>query len=320
MARIIRIKSTLLNDGVWAGQLLTPGAYHEIDQREIQLWTSDPAVFASVGNGELVINKGADTVDDIADPIEAWNWLLGDELPRSDLDNTKIAVHNSPKPYVPGKEIFAVWTGAGDDLTSSPSGINEGPMLSFHLVPQTGSPYTPQVKSIDVRFDPIHGKVWIHEAYLSVANGGIGDYVDAAIIASATPLQTVTNLSVYVENNIVKPAFGSPSNATHGFAGSPVLIPRSFSKDGDWDYDGKNLIPNYLGTGKYQISTIDTIVHKYFNKLPCHGTFPFFSMTSDETALLPQGYFIRINAHNISNTTWDAHIIMEIYRERTYIP
>lgn len=129
------------------------------------------------------------------------------------------------------------------------------------------------------------------------------------------------NLDLIIENNWVKPAPDGPGTGTHGFAGSPRLIPRTYSKDGDWDYDGTSLIPNMIHTGNYRISDIEQHVHKYINRIPLVGTtnthVPF---SSDDTSLLPVGYFIRVKCVNASNSSWKATVFMEIYRERTHVP
>ena len=137
----------------------------------------------------------------------------------------------------------------------------------------------------------------------------------------ATPVQDAQNLDLVIEDDWIKYSPSGPGTGTHGFGGSPVLVPRSFSKDGDWDYDGTNLTPNFTSTGGFKISSIERNVHRYINKIPCCGSCPtYFSMSSDETTELPAGYFLRINVHNVSNGTWHADVIMEMYRERTHIP
>lgn len=247
---------------------------------------------------------------------------ISEDFPTSDLDGKKVAVHPSYKPKVDDGTTYAIWTGAGDDLSApSESNISDGDLLFFHMTPQTGSPLIKQTVTKDVKWDPAHGRVWLHEGYLKFANGGEGDYISADVVASATPLQTAANLELVVENNWVKYAVGSPNPATHGWAGTPVLVPRSYSKDGDWDYDGVNLTPNFTGTGGYKISDIERVVHRFVNKVPCYmDCATYFSMTSDETTEIPAGYFLRIHARNESNTNWTACVLMEIYRERTYSP
>lgn len=278
------------------------------DNKYVEIWNdTEPTVCPENNNHDIDTEK---TVI-----VET----LTQELPLSDLDEKKLAVHPSYKPKG-DLQNYAVWTGAGDDMEASPHGLGDGPLLHFVMTPQSGSPPPIQEVEIDLEFDPAFGRVWVHEGYLQAINGGPGDYMESFVVARGTPVQTVANKILVIEDNWIKYAVGSPNPATHGWAGNPVLIPRTFSQDGDWDYDGINLTPNLTQTGDYKISTVDKTVHHYFNKISCCGTFPYFSMTSDETTEIPAGYFIRTIAYNVSNSSWHASIIIEIYRERTFLP
>ena len=315
MSRIIRVKNDSGSTDTWAGVELADQEYHTIEDIDIHTWTGDPDVFSAIGDGQLVVNKGADGTDDISDVIEAWKWLTGDILPRTDLDGIKLSVHSSPKPFVPGGRSYAIWTGAGDDIGGN--GIGEGPLLHFDCA--TGTPET----TIEVRFLPNEGRVWIHEGYLKFTDAGIGDHVSATVMGEATPLQQAANLDLIIEDNWIKYAPGGPGTGTHGFGGTPVIVPRTFSKDGDWDYDAvqQTLLPNATQTGNAKLSDIERTVHRYINKIPCYGTCSnYFTMSSDETTELPAGYYLKITAYNVSDTNWNASVIMEIYRERTVDP
>lgn len=237
------------------------------------------------------------------------------KFPLSDLDGIKLAVHSSPKPKVDGITTYAVWTGAGDDIENGILG--DGQLLEFDLV--TGK----ESDTVVAKFDPQFGRVFIHEGYARFENGGKGDYITAVIKAEATPLQTAANLDLILTENWIKYSPSGPGTGTHGFADLTKiqLIPRSFSKDGDWDYDGTTLTPNLAGNGSYKISDVVKVVHRYNNKIPCRGSSPtYFTMSSDETAELLKNYYIEITAYNKSDTTWYATVLMEIYRERTQVP
>ena len=315
MAKLIRVKNTGV-DATWVGQLIIQNAYHDLTEAEAYLWANDSTVFDGVAAATLVINNGSDTVDDLA-PFNGWEWLSGDEkLPISNLDGVKLAVHGSSKPYLEGRTTYAVWTGSGDNAMNGM--MCDGDILEFDLVPGKAE------HSIDVKHDQaMNGRVWIHEGYLKFENGGSGDYINAVVIAMETPLQTSVNLDLIVTDNWITYSTGGPGTGTHGFADADqiVLIPRTYSNDGDWDYDGTNLTPNFTNTGGYKMSDIERTVSKYMNKLPCRGTCNnFFSMTSDDTTELLQNYFLRITAYNTSDTTWFASAIIEIFRERTFNP
>lgn len=239
---------------------------------------------------------------------------ITEDFPLSDVGQ-KIAVHSSPKPNEVGKTSYIVWAGAGDDTVSDPNVLGNGDLLHFSLTPGTS------MVSKDMKFSSDFGKVWIHEPYLSYTDAGTGDYVQAFVVVEPTLLQTFVDKFLYVDNNWVKPVpLDGSITPTHGFAATPRLMPRTFSHDGDWDYDGTNLIPNYAGTGGYKISDIERYVHRFVNKLPVCGSNPYFALTSDESIELPSGYALRIECHNVSNTTWYASVFVEVYREMTNKP
>ncbi len=250
-----------------------------------------------------------DTV--ITDHVPLAEIIDAAQLPLSDIEGNPLAVHPSYKPHLVGGVTYAVWTGAGDDVVSNPPVLGAGELLQFKM--ETGT----EVLTKDIMFDPSFGRIWIHEAYLKFKDGGDGDYLTADVMAAATPLQTSVDLDLEMDGNCIKYAAGGPGTGTHGWAGTPNLVPRNFSLDGDWDFDGTNLTPNSGGTGGYNICNVDQSVHRYVNKIPTFGDSPYFSMSSDETAELLPGYFLRVNCHNISDTNWHISVIMEIYRERT---
>jgi len=232
-----------------------------------------------------------------------------ENFPMSDIDGgDKISVHASYKPKF-NKPTYSVWAGAGDNMDTGKLG--DGNLL--HINTEVGVP----VSSIDVKFHPDNGRVWIHEGYLKFNNGGLGDCVSADIISSVSMMQQSVELNCNIVDEWIVPA-NEIGSGTHGFASTPTLIPRSFSNDGDWDYDGETLSPNLDGTGGYKISSIEHIIHRFINKIPCFGNCDtYFSMSSDETIEIPQGYLLRITTTNGSDTVWNASMIMEIYRERT---
>lgn len=325
MARTITIHNVSGEEKTYSGQVIVDTETYTLATDEYITLQQNQTLFADVASGDVLVGDGT---SDFTDVTEGWAWLVGDSqtvtipaLSFSDIDEKKLAVHTSYKPKLPGVTTYAIWAGAGDDITASPGGgLGEGELLDFEMTPQTGSPPTTQIVTKDVKFHPAHGRIWLHEGYLRFSGGGHNDYITSDVVADATPVQTFVDKILYIEDNWIKYAVGSPNPATHGWGGTPVLIPRTYANDGDWDYDGVNLTPNFTGTGGYKISDIERAVHRYINRIPCCGDSPYFSMTSDETTELPAGYFIRIHAHNVSNTTWNASVLMEIYRERTHQP
>jgi len=315
MSRIVQVKNASGADGNWMGQTIIAGEYHDISSLSTE-WGDDDAVFASVANGDLVVNNGS---NDFTNVTSGWDWILGDTMPMSStIDGAKIAVHSSSKPEPEGITTYAVWAGSGDDLTETDEqlSLGAGDLLTFNMSYHADGPH---ITSKDVAFDPRHGRVWIHEAYLKFEGGGVPDYVDVETLAPPSPLQQAANLDLVVDANMcVTYSPSGPGTGTHGFAATPFLIPRPYAKDGGWNFDGVNLTPSMDDTGAYKISSIEKVVHKFFSKLPMHGTSStYFTMTSDETSELFAGYFIRISAYNNSNSDWTMSCIMEIFRERT---
>lgn len=305
----------------YVGQTIPSGSVYEIPQNELTAFKQSSSLFNDVIAGDIVINDGS---TDITDAHAAWTYLTSEVREVEIMQQTpalggKVAVHSSAKPTLAGIETFAVWSGAGDDL-NDPSIVGGGDLLQFQLT--IGTPEL--IK--DVHFNHAEfGRVWIHEAYMKFEDGGIGDYASAYMMSYPTQLQQAVNLDLILENDgtydWIKFAPGGPGTGTHGFAATPALVPRPFSKDGDWDYDETTgLVPNSSGTGYYKICVQEQPVSKYINKIPCFGTTStYFTMSSDETAEIRPGYFIRVKCKNASNSNWSLSVVMELYRQATVI-
>ena len=244
--------------------------------------------------------------------------IITSDLPKSKLEGNPLAVHASYKPIITESMTYAVWSGAGDDLTDDVNGCGNGPLLS--LESQLGTLHS----YIDIEFNRLYGRIWLHEAYLKFTNAGQGDYVEATVHAYPVPLQQSVSLDLVVTDNWISYAPGGPGTGTHGFADPTAitLVDREFNADGDWNYDETNgLTPVFDGTGRYKMSDIEQTVHKFVNKVPCFGDCAtYFSMSSDETTELQPGYFARFSMYNVSNTSWHASVIMELYRQKTFSP
>jgi len=314
--KIIRVKNTGV-DGTWLGQTILANQYYTLSATDHPVWKKSLTIFADVASGLLVVNNGTDIVDDFTDPLKGWDWLLDEQnFALSEIDGKKLAVHSSTKPLSNGTPIYAIWAGAGDDMITE--AICEGEMLQFILSPGLTS------KTIDVKFHKNNGRVWIHEGYLKFMGGGLGDYLDAEIIGEATPLQTSINLDLQIVNtDTIMYAAGGAGTGTHGWADASkiVLLPRSFSMDGEWDYDGVNLTPNLTNTGAYRIRTVEQAVHKFIHRISAYGDCnTYFGMSSNEASEVLPNYFCRIIAHNVSNSSWNANVLIELFRERTFNP
>lgn len=236
-------------------------------------------------------------------------------FPISDV-GTKIWVHSSPKP-VTDKTLYVQWVGTGDDVVNHVLGGNDESLMHIHCTPGQYIAYK------DMKFDPIFGQVFLHEGHLSWHNAGNQDHISADIMAEPTLVQPYANLNLVVDvDGWVRFSPDGPGTGTHGFAAIPHLLSRSFSMDGAWDYSpATGLTPSLTNTGAYKISIHEQPVHRFMNDIPVYGTNPMlFTLRSDESFLLPPGYFLRVNCHNVSNTEWHATVLVTVFRERTYQP
>lgn len=275
---------------------------------------ADEDVMMAVSEGKLMVSNAS---QDFTSPIDGWTYFLGDTMPRSSIEGNKISVHTSYKPDISGSTVYAVWSGAGDDMTDPINGNGTGPLLSLETV------IDQPTATIDVEFNPIYGRVWLHEAYLKFTGAGNGDSISSTIVSYPVNLQQFVNKDLIVTDGWIAYSPQGPGTGTHGFADANIsLIDRSFSGDGDWNYDSESgLTPNFTKTGNYKMSTEEQVVHRYVNNVPCYGDCAtYFSMSSDETTELLKGYFVRVTLNNNSNTVWHTCILMELYREMTYSP
>jgi len=277
--------------------------WSETDSKWLEIWSPTEPV-SYFDNSSHVIDR---TKTSIIETIE-------ENFPVSEIGK-KIWVHNSPKPIIPGKQTYAMWIGCGDDTTNHV--IGEGPLLKFNMT--IGTP----TQTVDAKFDPLFGQVYIHEGYVSWSNAGFGDYISADIVAEPSALQTSINLNLLVDAaGYVSYSPNGPGTGTHGFAATPQLLPRTFSHDGAWNYSPENgLTPNFSNAGDWNINVNEMTTHRFINKIPvCGSSGNYFRMVSNEAFLLPPNYFLRIKAFNNSNTVWNASVVVTCFRERTYQP
>lgn len=312
--RIITIRNLYTIERTYAGQSIAPGQTYTLQSDESEKFSRDSELFADIASGMVVVGNGETTFP----AFEGWGWLTGSRIDTkiiqaSDSQGNKVAVHASSKPMIAGKAFYATWVGAGDDPDTG--AIAEGDLLVFDI-PESQQDTT-QTKI--VKFHPSNGEVYLYDGYIKWQGAGVGDYCTVEVIAEATPLQTVANLDLIVENNWVK--YVGPGMGTHGFGGMPVLVPRAFSKDGDWDFSSATgLVPNFEGNGSFKISDIERTVHTFVNKMPLLGdSANYLELNSEESTFLPPGFYIKVNVHNASPGNVQATVLMYIYRQQTTI-
>lgn len=76
MNRIIKIKNNKSTVDIWIGYELQPDEYLLLDDESLkERAKQDDKVFIDIGTGDLLVNQGQDTTDDITNPLDGWNWL-----------------------------------------------------------------------------------------------------------------------------------------------------------------------------------------------------------------------------------------------------
>lgn len=309
MIRVIKVKNTTGSTGTWVGQQIADGAYYQLTVKDQLVWSNNSTVFIDVGNGNLVVNKGAEPADDIIDAVVGWQWLIAEDN-QVDTATGKHTVHESSRPQIPGKTFHTYWSGAGDDI-GTPA-IGKGNILTVDVL--SGD----TTKSVDVQFHKDYGAVYLHEGYIQWENAGWGDTVCVEIYASATPLQQSTNLDYTIDASVkIRAAAGGPGTGTDGLAGDPVFVP-SPTNTGWWDLVGGAPSFNATQTGVYDWYTIEILANRFMNEVPVYGSSSnYIMLQSADTTLLPSGYLIRITANNNSSTAWRTWMFMTLYRENT---
>lgn len=231
------------------------------------------------------------------------------DLPKNLTTGDKLVFHESSRPDTKDKQFISCWAGAGDDTVNHV--LWGGPLLGIENEVDVSS------KSVEARFDPQFGDVWVHEGYAMWENGGWGDELDVYVIAPGAPLQQVANLDLVVSANRVKYSQSGPGTGTHGFADTPAPVVMH-NDDGDWDLVGGSLQPNFAGTGEYCIFTDEKVANHFISRLPITGTnYSYTMLQSADSSVLPYPYFIRLQTTNNSNSAWKIWFFLTLYRERT---
>lgn len=222
---------------------------------------------------------------------------------------TKLAIHESSRPLIPGKKFQTYWTGSGDEMGT--------PIIGGGAVLTVETEVDEAITSVDVEFHPSFGDTYIHEGYVQWDNAGWGDCISVEVIAKATPLQQSTDLDYELDGYKIRYASGGAGTGTDGLNGTPVFV-LSSDTTGWWDLIDGSPSFNATQTGKYDWYTVEVPVSRFINKVPVYNSSSSYVMLqSADTTLIPPGYVIRISAFNSSNTVWKAWMLMTLYRERT---
>ena len=310
--KTITIKNMSGITKTYSGQTISNDETYMLSDDEHITFRHDNILYFDVASGLTQIGDGTSY---FTDGLAGWTWLTNDitevELTqRSDSQGNKIAAHVSAKPIINGKAFYATWTGAGDHVTTGQ--IAGGDKLTFSF--DAGINQVTRV----MRFHENNGDAYLFDGYIKWHGATVNDWIDVDICADGTALQQVANLDLIINGDWIE--YVGPGAGTHGFAATPILLPRSYSKDGEWDYSpSTGLIPNFTSTGGFKISTEIKTVHTFINNMPLlDAASDYMKFWSQESTLLPQGYYMdmRVNCPDgDGDLELSATILM--YRERT---
>lgn len=227
----------------------------------------------------------------------------------------KVRVLASHKPVIPGKEAYNYFTSRGDAGTV----ISRGTAMRLETVPGQ------EFSSADIHFstgsNPME-MIYLFGGGISWENAGWGDEISLELRTLATdvvPSGVAVSLGLPVvyalDGERIK--YAGPGQGTHALGGYPKWVP-NFNKSGYWDLDKATMsaVPAPQ-TGEFDWYITEQFVGHYVNAMSVYkeSAQPII-LDATEAAPLPYGMFIRLVAHNTSNTVWRVWAFMKLYRER----
>lgn len=96
------IKNPGSQSKVWQGKTIAPGEYYKLTNAELPSWIDDESVFQDIAYGFMIVAKAGDGTQDVVNPLEGWNYLIG---------NVPAEVHNTSYAFADkitkdGKKLF----------------------------------------------------------------------------------------------------------------------------------------------------------------------------------------------------------------------
>lgn len=273
---------------------------------------ADYAEFVSSYKPAIDANPPAD-VTHVLDPI------TGNAVPSWKEPVTgdgKHRVLSSHKPIISGKEAYNFFTSRGD------AGLALGSGTSLRIETASGTEWS----SVDVHFstdvNPSEA-IYIFGGGISWENAGWGDEISLELRTSATPVVPAVvasgmGLPVVYTLDGTKIKYVGSAQGSHALGGYPRWVP-TFNKTGYWNLDKVAMaaIPSVSGTGDFDWHTTEQFIGCYVQNMAVYKDSPQpIIIDATEAAPLPYGVFVRLVAHNISNTAWKIWAFMKMYRER----
>jgi hypothetical protein len=210
-------------------------------------------------------------------------------------------------PFHKDKKFFAQFRGYCDDVASGARNTGGNPLLLNVLS-------TDQKKSVDMRYLNREEDIFLAQGWLGWENAGWGDSVSYSVMAEATPVAPQAGGDYSLDGDRL---LYSPGGGTHAIAGNVTLVTSRFRR-GYWDLNNDGgLTPNPAQKGKFDIFTREVLVEQYVDRFLVYGSSGLMSITGDNVARVPPGYFVRVTANNESGTDWKVWGNLLFYREKT---
>ena len=86
--KTIKFKNNTGDSDSWVGQTIEDGEYYQPGELELPRWKENLKVQQDVSFSKLVVNSGADVVDDILDPVLGWDWVK--DVPPTNDENVPL--------------------------------------------------------------------------------------------------------------------------------------------------------------------------------------------------------------------------------------
>lgn len=234
---------------------------------------------------------------------------------RIDLDN-KTLIHETSKPL----GAFTYFTSAGDDIENKRDVGNGDLMTIEHDLEDL------MEQSIYVDLNIKENRTWIHEGYVIWKNAEF-DLITMSIVPRLTSYTEDSNTNyTLLPNGLIIPANGDGNISINNIQLVEVTIQESDKKrppafwDASYNYDTHefyNIIPNFNGTGCYNMFGTEIDFVKFVNKIMFVDS-GFILLQTADAAEIGEGCRFKFKINTVgSDHAWKASCILTLQRMRT---
>lgn len=234
-----------------------------------------------------------------------------------DLDNKNI-MHQTSKPV----GSLTMFTSSGDDIYNKLN-VGDGELM---IIEHNLSDPMIQTKYID--FNIKENKTWLHEGYINWKNADF-DLISMSLVPRLTEYTEGFNTNYeLLENGLIIPANGD-GNINIDLNNIQLVeatIQESTRKrytafwDASYNYETHefyNIVPNFNGTGVYNIFGNEIIISKFVNKIMFVDS-GFMMLQTSDAAEIGEGTRFKFEINTMGEDHyWKASLILTLHRVRT---